>query len=300
MEQDLSDTDPMPTLTIGHSPDPDDAFMWWPLGTPKRPPAIDTGRFTYLPVPEDIEVLNRRAIEQGDLDCTAISVFTYPFVRERYRLTACGGSFGDGYGPKVVCRESRGRDWLREPGLVFAVPGEKTSTFLAFSILLGQTFTYRVLPFDRIIPAVQAGDVDAGLVIHQGQLTYAEDGLDLVVDLGAWWAEETGLPLPLGANVIKRDLDARHGPGTSREVASVLRQSIEYAMKHHAEGVTEAMAYAGGLAARKTGAFIDLYVNEATLDAGERGLLAYERLLHEGHDRGLCPDPGMIDFVRGG
>ena len=298
--QDLSDTDVIPTLTIGHSPDPDDAFMWWPLGTSRRPPAIDTGRFTFLPVPEDIEVLNRRAIEHGDLDCTAISVFAYPFVRERYRLTAAGGSFGDGYGPKVVAREVNGRNWLREPGLTFAVPGEKTSTFLAFSILLDQPFTYTVMPFDRIMPAVQAGEVDAGLIIHQGQLTYAQEGLALIVDLGAWWGEETGLPLPLGANVVRRDLDERFGPGATTEVAATLRRSIHYAMKHHAEGVTEAMAWAGGLPARQTGAFIDLYVNEATLDAGERGLMAYERLLHAGHDRGLCPDPGVIDFARGG
>ncbi len=295
----LTDTNAAPALTIGHSPDPDDAFMWWPLGTPSRPPAIPTERFIFEPVPEDIEVLNHRAINTGDLDITAISVFTYPFVRETYQLTACGCSFGDGYGPKVVAREVRGRDWLQDPDITFAVPGEKTSTFLAFNILLGKPFRYSVMRFDEIMPAVQRGDVDAGLIIHQGQLTYAEEGLELIVDLGAWWGDETGLPLPLGANVIKRDLADRFGPGSGEEVTRILKHSIEYAMKHHAEGVSEALAYAAGLPARQTGAFIDLYVNESTLDAGERGLQAFEKLLHAGHDRGLCPDPGVIDFIRG-
>lgn len=284
--------DTRPVLTIGHSPDPDDAFMWWPLEG-----AIDTGRFRYQAVPEDIETLNRRAVEQGDLDITAISMHTYAAVSDRYALTSSGASVGDGFGPKIVARESHDREWLRTPGLTIAIPGERTTAYLATRLCVGQPFEFVAMPFETIMDAVQDGAVDAGVIIHEGQLTYSDAGLTLIADLGAWWKERTGMPLPLGANSIRRDLDDRFGEGTLREVAGTLSRSIAYALEHRDEGVAYAGQFARGLPEATTDEFISMYVNELTIDLGEIGANAVERLLRDGAAAGLCPDPGPIDLV---
>ncbi len=329
-------------LTIGHSPDPDDAFMWWPLGTagleggpvdaPVLEPSIDTGRFRFRPVAADIEQLNRRAVGRGDLDITAMSMHAYAHARDRYMLTDCGGSFGEGYGPKVLVTESVAREaalagqeigigWLRamlEAGGVIAVPGTRTSAFLVLNMLLSAGDTskvlgenrYRAMRFDEVVPAILSGEVQAGLVIHEAQVTYAEEGLAKVVDLGVWWAGQTGgLPLPLGANAIRSDLDQRYGPGTREEVARLLRQSIDYAAANRKQGLDYAMRFAtreartggdgqGGLVDH----FIELYVNDLTLDFGERGARAIERLLQGGAALGLAPQPQpgnrLLEVVR--
>ncbi|MCB9838868.1 MAG: ABC transporter substrate-binding protein [Phycisphaeraceae bacterium] len=281
-----------PTLTIGHSPDPDDAFMWWPLDG-----AIDTGRFRFRAVPEDIESLNRRAAESGDLDITAISMHTYARVRDRYALTSCGASVGDGFGPKIVARRPHDRAWLASPGLTIAIPGERTTAYLAARLCIGRAFDFVAMPFERIMDAVAGGEADAGVVIHEGQLTYGESGLTLIADLGAWWKERTGLPLPLGANAIRRDLDARFGAGTMREVTGILSRSIEHALAHRAEGVAYARGFARGLPEATTDEFISMYVNERTIDLGATGAEAVGRLLRDGASAGLCPDPGEIDLV---
>jgi len=291
----MSTTDPndrRPTLTIGHSPDPDDAFMWWPLDG-----AIDTGRFRFRAVPEDIESLNRRAVERGDLDITAISMHTYALTHGRYALTNSGASVGDGFGPKIVSAEPHGRAWLSTPGLTIAIPGERTTAFLATRLCIGREFGFVAMPFETIIDAVADGSVDAGVIIHEGQLTYRDAGLSLIADLGAWWKQRTGLPLPLGANAIRRDLDDRFGAGSMREVAGILGRSIEHALSHRDEGVAYAQRFARGLPAATTDEFISMYVNDLTVDLGEVGARAVERLLHDGARAGLCPDPGEIDLV---
>lgn len=287
---------PNPLLTLAHSPDPDDAFMWWPLEG-----AIDTGRFSFELIPLDIQTLNQRAIREGDLDITAISIHTYPHVRHRYALTSCGSSMGDGYGPRLVAREPRGEGigWLGEPGVRIATPGLQTTAHLVLQMMLrGGAFTPVPLPFDEILNAVAAGEVDAGLVIHEGQLTYADAGLALIADLGAWWRGETGLPLPLGGNAIRRDLDERFGPGTLGEVVEILTRSLEYALSERDTSVQRAMQHARGLDAATADEFISMYVNRLTLDAGNRGLDAITALLGQAHGMGLCPDPGEVDLVR--
>lgn len=292
-------------ITLAHSPDPDDAFMWLALGhvsergstTPSREPRIDTGRFRFRIVPADIETLNRRAVERGDLDCTAVSFHVYPSIKHRYALTACGASMGEGYGPKVVARDAHDPDWLKTPGLRIASPGERTTAHLTLRLLLGQDFHARPTPFEEIIPAVAGGDADAGVVIHEGQLTYPDAGLALVADLGQWWTQRTDLPLPLGANAIRRDLDDRFGPGTLEEVAAILRRSIEYALAHRAEHLKYAAGFGRGVSDERNDAFVRLYVNDLTLDAGERGRQAVRRLLHEAHEQGLTPDPEPIDWI---
>ncbi len=284
--------DQRPTLTLGHSPDPDDAFMWWPLES-----AIDTGRFRFSAIPEDIESLNKRAVEQGDLDITAISMHTYANVHDRYALTSSGASVGDGFGPKIVSRDPHDRDWLKTPGITIAIPGERTTAHLATRLCVGQPFKFVAMPFETIMSAVADGDVDAGVIIHEGQLTYQDAGLTLIADLGAWWKERTGLPLPLGANAIRRDLDDRFGPGTLQEVAGVLSKSIEHALAHRDEGVAYARQFARGLPEATTDEFISMYVNDLTIDLGTVGAKAVDRLLTDGAKAGLCPDPGEIDLV---
>lgn len=302
--------DDRPILTIGHSPDPDDAFMWWPLGdaTPgaEREPTIDTGRFRFRTVALDIESLNQRAAGAGDLDITAMSAHAYPHARAAYRITSCGASMGDGFGPKVVAREARGVEWLSSPERLIAVPGERTSAYLALRMLAGGAFGHVVMEFDRIIEAVAAkepvggaGVPDAGLVIHEGQLTYMREGLHQVVDLGAWWKERTGGPLPLGLNCVKRDLDARFGAGAGAEVASTLRRSVEHAMERRDTGLGVAMGFARGLTLADADTFVEMYVNRLTVDMGPGGAGAIARLLREGAAAGLCPDPGPIDVLEG-
>ncbi|MEC9373256.1 MAG: MqnA/MqnD/SBP family protein [Planctomycetota bacterium] len=291
-------------LTIGHSPDPDDAFMWWPLGDASTavPPTINTRGISFTPIAEDIEKLNHRTIEIGDLDCTALSMHCYPHVKDRYALTTCGASMGDGYGPKIVVGPDAPRDadlnWLARPDVRIAVPGLRTTAYLVLQLMLGARRTNVIaMPFDQVIPRTLAGEADAALIIHEAQVSYPEEGLRLIVDLGAWWKTETGLPLPLGANAIRRDLDARFAAGTMRRVSAVLKNSIEHAMAQRARGVDHALAYARGIPAAQADEFIALYVNQLTIDAGETGRKAVQELLDRGAAADLCPPPGRVEMV---
>jgi 1,4-dihydroxy-6-naphthoate synthase len=298
-------TAPPLTLTLAHSPDPDDAFMWWPLGdiATGAEPRIDTKGFWFRTVAEDIETLNRRAVEGlgggGDLDITAMSFHAWAHCADRYAVTRCGASFGDGYGPKIVARAPIGPARLRDPALVIATPGDRTTASLVMRLMLSDAAPRTIaMPFHRIVEAVRAGEVDAGIVIHEAQLTFADAGLHLVVDLGAWWHSETGLPLPLGANAIRRDIDARFGPGTMVRVAGVLRDSIAYARAHRADGLAIAGGFAQpGTTADQADRFVAMYVNDLTLDAGQRGERAVAELMRRAADAGLVPrgvDAAMV------
>lgn len=291
---------PPVTLTLAHSPDPDDAFMWWPLGVPAlgMEPVIDTGRFRFEPLAADIHELNVRAAERADLDITAISMFALAHAADRYAMTSCGSSMGDGYGPKVLAASPHHPAWLRDPNLLIAVPGERTSAFLVLRLMLGRTFRFKVMHFREIIPALLRGEVDAGLVIHEAQVTYQDSGLHLVADLGRWWTDATGLPMPLGANALRRDLDERFGPGTKSELTGVLRTSISHAMAHREEGLDYAMRYAGETPRPLADRFIALYVNDLTLDMGERGERAVRALLDRASRAGLTPAGQSPEVVR--
>lgn len=285
-------------LRLAHSPDPDDAFMWWPLvGRDDEGPAIDVGRFRFDLVHDDIEALNRRA-EGGDLEITALSCARYPAVAGRYALTACGASMGDGYGPKLVARAACDAAALR--GARIAVPGRLTSAFGALSLLLGPgAFEPVEAPFDAIEGIVAGGEVDAGVVIHEGQLTYARSGLHLVEDLGAWWMREHGGPMPLGVNAIRRDLEELHGPGTLLEVARLLRRSVEHALAHRDEAIEYALRFARGIDAATADRFVAMYVNRWTLAFGPEGEAAVRRFLAALAGAGLVPAVDPI-FVGGG
>lgn len=274
-------------LTLGHSPDPDDAFMFYALAKDK----IDTKGWGFQHVLQDIQTLNERAM-RAELDITAISIHAYPYVAGDYALTTCGSSMGDGYGPMVVTREPMSIGDLE--GKTIAVPGEKTTAFLALNLLLGPgTFQHRVVMFDEIIKCVAEGKVDAGLIIHEGQLTYHRQDLQLVVDLGAWWKETTDLPLPLGGNCIRRRL----GAPAMTEVTAILKQSIEYGLAHRKEAVDYALSYARDMGSELADAFIGMYVNPWTLDYGDVGRRAVSELLRRGHEAGLMPKVDAIDFV---
>jgi 1,4-dihydroxy-6-naphthoate synthase len=293
--------DTRPVLRLGHSPDPDDAFMWWPLlELDGAAPRVASARFRFQAVPADIEALNQRAVRGEDLlDISAFSCATYARIASRYALTACGSSVGDGYGPKVVAREARTVDSLR--GAHVAIPGQGTTAFMVTSMLLGPgSFRATVVPFKEIPARVAAGEFDAGVVIHEGQLTFAEEGLVLVEDLGRWWHSQTGLPLPLGANGVLRALDERHGPGTMQEVALLLEQSVRYALDHRAESVRYALAFADGMSEELADRFIGMYVNAWTLDYGPTGRLAVRTLLDRAADAGLLPRVEAPEFVAGG
>lgn len=302
-------------LTIGHSPDADDAFMWWPLGGYDKPgyetPSIDTEGFKFTPVALDIEELNSRAAATGDLDITALSMHCLAHVTHRYALTSCGWSMGDGYGPKVVSREPHDIDWLREPGRVIAIPGQRTSAYLATRLMLGDPFQYRVMRFDKIMQAVangntaktqggvgDSGGADAGVIIHDGQISYRDAGLHLIADLGQWWKEQTDLPLPLGANAVRKDLDARYGGGTAGRVTRVLKRSIEHAMSHRERGLDFAMDYAPDADRKTVDRFVAMYVNALTLDGGEQGERAVRRFLDAGANAGFCPSPESLEVIR--
>ncbi len=274
-------------LTLGHSPDPDDAFMFYALAKDK----IDTKGWGFQHVLQDIQTLNERAM-RAELDITAISIHAYPYVAGDYALTTCGSSMGDGYGPMVVTREPMSIEDLQ--GKTIAVPGEKTTAFLALNLLLGPgTFQHRVVMFDEIIKCVAESKVDAGLIIHEGQLTYHRQDLQLVVDLGAWWKETTDLPLPLGGNCIRRGL----GAPAMTEVSAILKQSIEYGLAHRKEAVDYALSYARDMGSELADAFIGMYVNPWTLDYGDVGRRAVSELLRRGHEAGLMPKVEAIDFV---
>lgn len=288
-------------ITLAHSPDPDDAFMWWPLGVPAlgMAPAIDTGGFEFEPVAADIHELNVRAVETGDVDVTAISMFAFAHVSGRYGLTRCGASMGDGYGPKVLATKARPADWLAGEGLTIAVPGERTSAFLVLRLMLGTPFRFRVMHFREIIPALLQGEVDAGLVIHEAQVTYQDSGLHLVADLGRWWTDSTGMPMPLGANAVRRDLDDRHGTGTLSRLSGVLRASIDFALANRQRGLDYAMRFAEGTPRPLADRFIELYVNALTVDMGERGERSVRLLLERAADVGLAPRLGDLPVLVG-
>jgi len=274
-------------IRLAHSPDPDDAFMFYPLAKG----LIDPGPFEFEHVLKDIQTLNEWAMA-GRMEVTAISIHAYPHVRDKYRLLNSGSSMGDGYGPLVVAREPMAVEALR--GKTIAVPGEMTTAFLALNLCLGRgRFKHRVVMFDEIPAEVAAGRVDAGLIIHEGQLTYSQFGLHAVIDLGVWWQDTTGLPLPLGGNVVRRDL----GEGTCQQLSDVLRRSIRMALSTRDRAVEYALEFGRGLDMQLADRFIGMYVNEWTLDYGEKGRQAVAELLNRGHQAGLCPDPGEIDFV---
>jgi 1,4-dihydroxy-6-naphthoate synthase len=288
-------------LRIGHSPDADDAFMWWPITldpvTDRAP--MDTGRFRFEPVMRDIETLNREAAS-GELEITAMSCAAYPAVRDLYAITACGASMGGGYGPKIIARAPMTVDDLHRAEIVLAVPGRRTSAFAAASLLVGPgTFRFDEVPFEQIIDRVVAGEFAAGLVIHEGQLTYEERGLHLVVDLGQWWTQRTGLPLPLGLNAIRRDLDGRHGVGTIAEVTATLTRSVQFALDHRPQALQYAIQFGSDVSKAVADRFVGLYVNQRTLDFGPDGRAAVRRFLAEAAAAGLVDDPGEIEFVGG-
>jgi 1,4-dihydroxy-6-naphthoate synthase len=250
---------------------------------------LDTGGYRVEEVLSDIETLNRRALE-GELEMTALSAHAYPFLAQRYVLTSCGASLGDGYGPCVVGRRVLDRDGLRETTI--AIPGTLTSAALALRLYLGE-FRSLVMPFDRILPAVESGEVEAGLIIHEGQLTYSGKGLSLMVDLGAWWKRETGLPLPLGLNAVRRDL----GEEAGRDLARLLRASIEYSLAHRREALAHAMKYARGLERDKADRFVGMYVNSFTVELGSIGRRAVREFLAAGHRAGALPRAVEPEFV---
>jgi len=278
------------TLTLGHSPDPDDAFMFYGLAAGR----LDTGRWAFEHVLQDIQTLNERA-QRAELDITAVSIHAYPHVARHYALTTCGSSMGDGYGPLVVSAKPMSVDDLR--GKTILVPGELTTAFLTLNLLLEPgSFKHRVVMFDRILDEVAAGTADAGLIIHEGQLTYQNQRLHKVVDLGAWWKDRTDLPLPLGGNCIRRDL----GPDAMAEITGILERSIRFSLEHRTQAVQHALQYARDMGRELADRFVGMYVNDFTIDYGSTGRRAVEELLRRGAERGLVPAVGNIDFVRPG
>jgi 1,4-dihydroxy-6-naphthoate synthase len=276
-------------LNLGHSPDPDDAFMFYGLAKSKFP----TGPYRFHHVLQDIQTLNQRAMA-GELEITAISIHAYPYVANRYALTSCGSSMGDNYGPMVIAPQPMNISQLR--GKKIAIPGKLTTAFLTLQLCLGkagEAFDYEVVHFDQIPTYVRDGKVDAGLIIHEGQLTYKNLGLHLIVDLGQWWHEKTDLPLPLGGNCIRKDL----GKTVCQEVTDILKHSIAYSLAHRAEAVEYSLQFGRDLNRQLADQFVGMYVNDWTLDYGPRGKAAITRLLKEGSDAGLVPPIGEIEYV---
>jgi 5,8-dihydroxy-2-naphthoate synthase len=272
-------------IRLGHSPDPDDAFMFWALAEER----VDVRGFEFEHVLRDIQTLNEWALE-GRLEVTAISLHAYPFVQEFYALLPHGASMGSGYGPIVVSREPMTKDKLRE--VEIAVPGKMTTAFLVLRMVIGD-FAYRVVPFDEIIDVVKAGEADAGLLIHEGQLTYESEGLKKVVDLGEWWLLETGLPLPLGANVARRDL----GEERLHDLSAVLADSIAAGLANRKAAMQYALQFGRGLDSELGDRFVGMYVNELTQDYGEEGREAVRELLRRGEAIGAFESPVHLDFV---
>ena len=273
-------------ITVGHSPDPDDAFMFYALAHDK----LDTGDLRFRHELQDIETLNRRAL-RGELEATAVSIHAYAYLLDKYVLLPSGCSMGDRYGPMVVAKKTMAIADLKSARI--AVPGTLTTAFLTLRLLMPQGFTYEVIPFDQILKAVADGRFDAGLIIHEGQLTFQNQGLHLVVDLGVWWQERTGLPLPLGGNVVRRDL----GETTIKQISRLLKESIRYSLDHRDDALTYALQYARDMDRKLADQFVGMYVNEWTLDYGPRGRQAVHRLLEEGHRAGVIPSPVAVEFV---
>jgi 1,4-dihydroxy-6-naphthoate synthase len=275
----------MTTIHVAHSPDSDDAFMFYALAAGK----IDTEGLTYVHELQDIESLNQRAM-RGELEVTAVSIHAYAYLSHKYSLLPHGASMGDRYGPRLVAREPADRSEVK--GKRIAIPGPLTSAYLALQ-LYEPDFTPVFTPFDAIEDAVVNGDVDMGLLIHEGQLTFAERGLHLVADMGEWWFQETGLPLPLGGNVVRKDL----GPELTRKISRHLRDSIAYGLQHRVGALDHAMQYARGLDRSKADTFVGMYVNDWTLDYGERGRQAVRLFLQRGVEAGLVKNPVTVEFV---
>jgi 1,4-dihydroxy-6-naphthoate synthase len=273
-------------ITVGHSPDPDDAFMFYALAHNK----LDTGDLEFHHELQDIETLNRRAL-RGELEVTAVSLHAYALLADRYALLPSGCSMGDRYGPMVVARRPMTRDELRQVRI--AVPGTLTTAYLTLRLFLPEGFAYEMVPFDQIIDAVAAGKYDAGLIIHEGQLTFGNQGLHLVVDLGVWWQERTGLPLPLGGNVVRRDLGAQ----TMRQISRLIKESIRYGLAHREDALAYALQYARDMDRSLADRFVGMYVNEWTLDYGPRGREAVRRLLEEGNRAGVIAQTVPVEFV---
>jgi len=293
-------------FTLGHSPDPDDAFMFYAMAENK----IDLRGYRFEHRLEDIQTLNERAL-RGELHISAISIHAFAYVSNRYALLPCGASMGDGYGPVLVALEapnpksasrtdssigefqapnSDAREWLQKRTI--AVPGTMTSAYLALKLYLGD-FDHVVVPFDQIFDAVKAGKADAGLIIHEGQLTYEGAGFTKIVDLGEWWKRETGLPLPLGGNVLRKDIP----PSVQRDLLAIMRESIDYGLAHRAEAVRHSMPYARDMDAQLAGKFIGMYVNDYTRDYGESGRKAIREFLKRANDAGYIDKAPAIEFV---
>jgi len=289
---------PSDVFTLGHSPDPDDAFMFYAMAENK----IDLRGYRFEHRLEDIQTLNERAL-RGELHISAISIHAFAYVSERYALLPCGASMGDGYGPMIIRKrptsnvqrptsnsDEESRAWLRERTI--AVPGLMTSAYLALQLYLGE-FKYVIVPFDQIFDAVRNGKADAGLIIHEGQLTYARAGFTKIVDLGEWWKRETGLPLPLGGNVLRKDISRN----VQRDLLAIMRESIDYGLAHRAEAVRHSMPYARDMDAQLAGKFIGMYVNDYTRDYGESGRKAIREFLKRANDAGYIEMAPAIEFV---
>ena len=288
----------MNVFTLGHSPDPDDAFMFYAMATNK----IDLRGYRFEHRLEDIQALNERAL-RGELHISAVSIHAYAYITDTYALLPCGASMGDGYGP-VLIRKSRTsnadrfvtdenvhlREWLRRR--VIAVPGWMTSAFLALQLFLRE-FDFIIVPFDQIFDAVKDGRAGAGLIIHEGQLTFAQSGFEKIVDLGTWWKQQTSLPLPLGGNVVRKDIppDVRH------DILEIIRASIDYGLAHRAEALAHAMAYARNMNTASADQFIGMYVNDYTRDYGQIGRKAVRRFLGDGRDAGYIDKAVQLEFV---
>src|SRR6516225_10294697 len=312
---------PTETFTLGHSPDPDDAFMFYAIAKGK----IDLRGYRFEHRLEDIQTLNDRA-RRGELHISAISIHAYAYVADKYALLPCGASMGDGYGPLVIRKQrneatnrplgrglpcappspnSRAEDCPPYPAAaigdqvreilgdcVVAVPGKMTSAFLALQLFLGE-FNFIVVPFDKIFDSVESGRVDAGLIIHEGQLTYAQSGFEKIADLGEWWKRQTKLPLPLGGNVVRKDIP----PAVRHDLSEIIRESIDYGLARRDEAVRHSLAYARDMSAKLTGQFIGMYVNEFTRDYGEAGRAAIRKFLTDAHDKSYIEIPIELEFA---
>ena len=274
------------TIRVGHSPDSDDAFMFYALTHDK----LDAAGLRFVHQLQDIETLNQRAL-RGELEVSAVSIHAFAYLADRYALLASGASMGDQYGPTLVTREPMTLDGLK--GRTIAIPGKLTTAYLTMQLCLGKDVPVVVLPFDQILPAVSEGRADAGLLIHEGQLYYGERGLHKVVDLGQWWHEHTGLPLPLGGNVVRKDL----GEAMVARIARLLKESIRYALDHREEALEYALRYARDLEPALADRFVGMYVNDWTLDYGPRGREAVRTLLERAAVAGLVPGPVAVQFV---
>ena len=273
-------------IQIAHSPDSDDAFMFYGLATNK----VRVPGYKFIHTLSDIEALNHRAMTDQFYDVTAISFHAYPYLQDNYTLMACGGSVGDGYGPMIVAARNYTLDEVKK--LKIAVPGTLTTAFLVLKLFAPEIETV-VVPFDKIIPSVVSGEFDAGLIIHEGQLTYAQDGLKKILDLGAWWNEQTGLPLPLGGNAIRRSL----GPEVQMITTTALRDSIQHAHDHREAALEYAMQFARDLDTSMANRFVGMYVNQRTLNYGDDGREAIRKILEMGYERGIIPTKAHVDFV---